>query len=209
MARKGRDEGSEYAPLFGREPSPEAAAALARVRREFASAGGRYLASPLPWLGWAAILPALALATPGVAHRFGPRGVLLLWSLGVLVGGGIELAVLARAGALGSTGPLASWVLRGQGNLSLVGAALTALLLWLDAPGALPGLWLLLAGHSFFVLGGLAFPPLRFGGVLCQLGGAVALWPGAPALPAFAVATAAANLWIAWSVWSGREGKED
>ncbi|MCL4837430.1 MAG: hypothetical protein KJ058_05655 [Thermoanaerobaculia bacterium] len=196
--------GSEYTPLFGRDPSPEAEAALARVRREFRAAGDLFLASPLPWLGWAAILPGLALATPAVALRFGPRGVLLLWSLGVLAGGGVEMAALARAGALRSSGPLSSWVLRGQGNLSLVGAALSALLIWLDAPGALPGLWLLLVGHSFFLLGGLAFPPLRLGGVLYQLGGAVALWPGAPSLPVFAVATAAANLWIAWAVWARR-----
>ncbi len=77
------DDGSEYRPLFGTEPSPESVAAFARVRREFQAAGSRYLVSPLPWLGWAAILPALALSTPAIAHRFGPRGVLLLWSLGV------------------------------------------------------------------------------------------------------------------------------
>jgi len=203
------DDGSEYRPLFGTEPSPESVAAFARVRREFQAAGSRYLVSPLPWLGWAAILPALALSTPAIAHRFGPRGVLLLWSLGVLAGGGIELAALARAGVLARAGPLASWVLRGQWNLSFVGAVLSALLLWLDAPGALPGLWLLLSGHSLVLLGGLSFPALRRAGILCQLGGAAALWPGAPALPIFAAATAAANLSLAGAIWLRRETEAD
>lgn len=204
--RKRRAEGSEYEPLFRAADDPGSEASLERVRAEFAAAGGPFLRSPLPWLGWAAVLPALALATPAAGRHFGPRGVLLLWSFGVLAGGAVELFALSRSGALGRSGPLASWVLRGQGNLSLVGAILSALLLWLDAPGALPGLWLLLLGHSFHLLGGLAFRPLARAGLVYQLGGAVALWPGAPSLPAFAVATAVANLWIAWSVWA-RQGE--
>ena len=97
--------------------------------------------------------------------------------------------------------PLATWALRIQGNLSLVGLALSLLLLWQGAAWALPGLWLLLLGHSFYVLGGVAFRPFRAYGLLYQLGGVAALWPGGAPLPLFALTTAAANLWMSWAVW--------
>jgi len=38
-----------------------------------------------------------------------------------------------------------------------VALALSALLVWQDLAWALPGLWLLLLGHSFYMLGGIAF----------------------------------------------------
>jgi hypothetical protein len=97
-------------------------------------------------------------------------------------------------------------VLRLQGNLSLIALALSVLLVWLDAAWALPGLWLLLLGHSFYMLGGLAFAPLRVCGVLYQLGGLAALWPRGAPLVVFALATAAGNVWMGIGVW--RAGKE-
>lgn len=97
-------------------------------------------------------------------------------------------------------------MLRIQGNLSLVALALSVLLVWQNLAWALPGLWLLLLGHSLYLLGGLAFPPMRTCGVVFQLGGALALWPGLDPLMAFAAATAAGNLWMALQVWRlGRE----
>ena len=87
-------------------------------------------------------------------------------------------------------------MLRLQGNLSFVAIALSALLVWQDLAWVLPGLWLLLLGHSFYMLGGLAFPPFRTCGLLYQLGGLVALWPDGNPLLAFAAATAVGNLWM-------------
>jgi len=113
------------------------------------------------------------------------------------------VALFRSGGATGST-PLASWVLHIQGNLSLVAVALSVFLLWQDLAWALPGLWLLLLGHSFFMLGGLAFPPLRVCGILFQLGGVAALWPGGKPLLAFAVAALVGNLWMAVGVWRAR-----
>jgi hypothetical protein len=118
----------------------------------------------------------------------------------------VEIVAIRRAGGgVGGTGstPLAAWVLRIQGNLSLVAVALSGLLIWQGAGWALPAVWLLLLGHSFYMLGGLAFEPFRTCGILYQLGGLAALWPGA-ALPAFALATAVGNLWMGFSVWRDR-----
>jgi hypothetical protein len=96
-------------------------------------------------------------------------------------------------------------VLRLQGNLSFVALVLSALLVWQDLAWALPGLWLLLLGHSFYMLGGLAFEPFRVCGLLYQLGGLAALWPGGSPLVAFAVATAVGNLWMGVGVWRSEE----
>ena len=68
------------------------------------------------------------------------------------------------------------------------------------------GLWLLLLGHSFFALGGLAFAPMRFAGIVYQLGGVAALVPGVRSLTAFAIATAIGNLWIGLGVWRSDRG---
>lgn len=197
---------SEYDPVFA-SPRPSEgddgpdAADLTAVRRAFGHASRPFLSSPGVWLAWAAVLPAAALATPAVLDRFGPSGGLLLWSAAILAGGLAELTAMRRRGALGSRSPLAAWALRVQGNLSLVGLALSAVLLWTGAAALLPGLWLLLLGHSLFTLGGLAFRPMRTAGVLFQVGGAVALWPGAPALTVFAVGSAAGCLWMAQAIY--------
>jgi hypothetical protein len=166
-----------------------------------------------------------------VLAGFGPAGTLLIWSTAILLGGAVELAAIraatrrAASGAAGSGGgaadltaaeadpaaagrsPLATWALRTQGNLSLVALALSALLLWQDLPWALPGLWLLLLGHSFYLLGGIAFPAFRTYGLLYQLGGVAALWPGGAPLPVFALTTAAANLWMSYAVWRESRGR--
>jgi hypothetical protein len=78
-------------------------------------------------------------------------------------------------------------------------------------PWALPGLWLLLLGHSLYLLRGLAFPPMRTCGVLFQAGGLAALWPSFDPLLVFALATAVGNLWMAIQVWrlrpTGKSGR--
>jgi len=99
-------------------------------------------------------------------------------------------------------------VLRVQGNLSLVALALSALLVWEDLAWTLPGLWLLLLGHSFYVLGGLAFDPFRVCGLIFQVGGVVALWPGGAPLVVFAVAAFLGNVWLGVGVWRERSLQE-
>ena len=146
----------------------------------------------------------MALATPFAFRRSGPAGVLFAWSAAILVGGAVEILAIRRGGGSTGSGTLAAWVLRLQGNLSFVALFLSALLVWQDLAWALPGLWLLLLGHSFYMLGGLAFEPFRVCGLLYQLGGLAALWPGGSPLMAFAVATAVGNLWMGVGVWRER-----
>jgi hypothetical protein len=136
----------------------------------------------------------------------GPAAVLFAWSAVILAGGAVEIVGIRRAGGGfgGGSTPLASWVLSVQGNLSLVALALSFLLVWQESAWALPGLWLLLLGHSFYILGGLAFPPFKTCGLIYQVGGLVALWPGGAPLLAFAVATAVGNLWMGFSIWRER-----
>lgn len=119
----------------------------------------------------------------------------------ILLGGAVEIVAIRRHGRDQTASTLAAWVLRLQGNLSFVAIALSALLVWQDLAWALPGLWLLLLGHSFYMLGGLAFEPFRMCGLLYQLGGLIALWPGGNPLLAFAVATAVGNLWMGIGIW--------
>jgi hypothetical protein len=201
--------GSEYDPirLFRRRYDPAAERELEAVRRRFRDAGRAYLASPLPWLVWALMLPTAAVATFPVAQRWGLSGVLLLWSGAIVVGGAVESLSIRRAGAGGS--PLAAWALRVQGNLSLIALALSALLIWRDLPEGLPGLWLLLVGHSFYALGGLSFPALRRYGLGYQLGGLAALAFASQALPLFAATTALTNLALALAVWRGVEVRDE
>jgi hypothetical protein len=202
---------SEYEPLFGERRAT--GGDLAVVQELFRAASAPYLRSFWSWLAWALVLPGAALATPWVLARFGPAGVLLTWSAAILLGGAIEMAAIRGAAIRGAASsaerensapagrsPLAAWALRTQGNLSLVALALSALLLWYDLAWALPGLWLLLLGHSFYVLGGIAFRPFRAYGLLYQLGGVAALWPGSAPLPLFALTAAAGNLWMAYAV---------
>lgn len=197
---------SEYDPLFqsGRAPTDASSEDLERVQQLFGQASRPYLTSPWSWLAWALVLPAAALATRAAARSGGASRVLLLWSGAILIGGAVELApLLSRRRGLATT-PLAALVLRMQGNLSLVGLALSVLLLWQDLAWALPGLWLLLLGHSFYQLGGLAFAPFRPYGLLYQLGGIAALWPGGWPLEVFAASVFAGNLWLAWAVARAR-----
>lgn len=191
---------SAYDPVFGEEERGPEQEDARRARAAFERASRAYLASPLPWVAWALVLPIAALATPRAYALGREAGVVLAWSAAILVGGAFEGAslLLARRNVRG--GPLGAWAMRVQGNLSLVAVALSGLLVWLDAPRALPGLWLLLLGHSFFSLGGLSLPALRTTGVLYQLGGVAALLPGAPSLELFAAVTAAGNLWVAFGI---------
>lgn len=193
---------SEYDALF--TPNRTGEDDLEPVRDRFRAASQPFLRSPWSWVTWAFVLPAAALATPTAVRAGGFAFGLFLWSGAILMGGAVELVGLFRARAATGSTPLASWVLGLQGNLSLVAVALSVFLLWQDLASALPGLWLLLLGHSFYMLGGLAFPPLRTCGLIYQLGGAAALWPGLPPLPVFAVATFVGNLWMAVGVWRER-----
>ena len=194
---------SEYDPAFGgRSRDAEVAATdLGTVRELFAAASRPYLASALPWCVWAIRLPAAAIATERVARGRGAAGVLGLWSAAILLGGAVEAFFLYRnRRRLGGGSRLGSWAMTLQGNLSLVAVALSIALVLAERPALLPGLWLLVLGHSLFALGGLAFPPQRTAGIVYQLGGAAALVPGVPGLLCFAVATALGNLWIALGV---------
>jgi hypothetical protein len=190
---------SEYEPLF--DPAPIGTDDLEPVRDHFRAASRPFLRSPWSWFSWAVLLPAAALATPLALRLGGPAGVLFTWSGVILLGGAVEILAIRRAGRRTAASTLAAWVLRLQGNLSLIALALSGVLVWLDAAWALPGLWLLLLGHSFYMVGGLAFPPLRTCGVLYQLGGLAALWPGGSPLLVFALATAVGNAWMGIGVW--------
>ena len=193
----------EYDPLLGAPPSEQDD--LDRARDLFAAAGRPFLASPWPWVAWALLLPAAALSTSGVLAAAGPGGVLALWSAAILAGGAVELLGIRRGRRRHGSTPLAGWVLHVQGNLSLVALLLSLALLWHDLGSLVPGLWLLVLGHSFFQLGGLAFPPFRAYGLLYQAGGVAALWPaGVDPYVAFAVTTALANAWLALAVHRAR-----
>ena len=191
---------SEYDPLLSAEAS--AGDDLERARDLFAAASRPFLVSPWPWLGWALLLPAAALATAPVVDSLGALGGLGLWSITILLGGAVELTGIRRGRRRHGRTPLGGWAMSIQGNLSLVAIAFSLALLWADLGKMLPGVWLLLLGHSFFLMGSLAFPPFRAYGLIYQLGGALALWPsGVDPLVVLAVATAAGNLWMAWAVW--------
>ncbi len=193
-------DGSAYDTLFGADERGPELEEAAVARSAFQRASRAYLASPLPWIAWAVVLPSAALATPRAFALGREAGVILAWSVAILLGGACEGAALLVARRTARGGPLGAWAMRVQGNLSLVAVVLSALLVWLDAAAALPGLWLLLLGHSFFALGGLSLSALRTTGILYQLGGLAALVPGAPTLAIFAAATAAGNLWVAFGI---------
>lgn len=197
----------EYEPLGG---TAAASDDLDVVREHFAAAAQPFVASPLSWLGWSVVLPAAALATPTATGRGGLPAGLLLWSIAILVGGGIEVLVIWRrddrradVGARGRATALARWVLRAQGNVSLVALVLSVALLAFGMAAMLPALWLLLIGHSLYTHGGLAFDSFRPLGLWFQAGGVVALLAGAP-LVVLAVVTGTGNLWMAWRVWRAR-----
>jgi hypothetical protein len=191
---------SEYDPFLAPSRARFESSNLELARELFDRASEPYLASPLPWLAWGIILPGAALATLPVAGRFDWVGVLLMWSIAILLGGVFELAAIRRSGREIVSTPLASWAFGVQGNLSLVTIALSFFVLWVDSAWALPGVWLLLLGHSFVTLGGLAFRPLRTAGLVYQIGGVAALWPRGSPLLVFALTAFAANLWMASAV---------
>jgi hypothetical protein len=190
---------SEYEPLFSR--GDEGPDDLTPVRERFAAASRPFLSSPFTWFAWAVLLPLVSLATPALLRRFGPSGTLIVWSLAILAGGAVELVNIRRSPRRSERGTLASWVLSVQGNLSLVALSLSLLLVWLDLARVLPALWLLLLGHSFYMLGGLAFSPMKVCGLIYQAGGAAALWPELDPFVVFAVASGLGNLWMGVGVW--------
>lgn len=186
-----------YEPIF-----PERAVDddLDDVRERFEAAARPYLSSPATWVAWGLVLPAAALAQPAVEAARGLPGSVILWSVAILVGGAVEaVGFLSRRGA--RSGGVAAWALRTQGNLSLVAVLLSGALLAAGRPALLPGLWLLLLGHSLFGLGGLASAPLRRVGLAYQAGGLVALLPFSDPLLILAATTGLANLAMAGSVW--------
>ncbi len=189
--------GSEYEPLFA--PKKPAIDDLEAVRAIFASAAAPFTRSPWSWAAWALLLPSAAVATPTVLARYGPVHVVITWCLMIIVGGIVETWVL-RWGAAAERTTVAGWVLRSQANLSFIAVAISAVLIWYRQSALLPGVWLLVLGHSFLVLGGLAFKPFRRAGWIYQLAGLGALWPSQDGLLWFAAATALGNLWIALSV---------
>jgi hypothetical protein len=191
---------SEYDPFLAPARTRFESSNLELARDLFREASLPYLVSPLPWVAWAIILPAAALATPAAGRAFDWVGVLLLWSIAILVGGAFELTAIRRSSVEMVSSPLASWAFGLQGNLSLVTIALSFFLLWVQSAWALPGLWLLLLGHSFVTLGGLAFPPLRTAGLIYQIGGVAALWPRGAPLFVLAATALGANLWMAMAV---------
>jgi hypothetical protein len=196
---------SEYDPLLLRGED-SLSDDLERVQRRFSIARKPYLNSPIPWLIWAIVLPGAALGTELAMERFAEPGVLMLWSVAVLIGGLVEGGIIMRRRRAGTT-PLAAWALRLQGNQSMIGLALSIFLIWQDLPQALPAVWLLLIGHSFFLLGGLAFPAMRQAGVIYEVGGLIALWPGPTSLVVFALATGLGNLRVAVALM--REGRDE
>ena len=191
---------SDYDPFLAPATRRFESSNLEAARELFADASRPYLSSPLPWVSWALILPAAALATESAARAFDWIGVLLLWSVAILLGGALELIAIRRRSAETVSTALASWAFGVQGNLSLVAIALSFFLLWVDRAWALPALWLLLLGHSFYTLGGLSFPALRHAGLMYQVGGVAALWPRGEPLIVLAVTTLVANLWMASAI---------
>ena len=195
---------SEYDPI---RPDPSAAGrdpSLEIVRRHFETAAGPYLARPWSWLAWALILPIAALLTPWFLDTWSWFGVLLLWTGAVLAGGLIEAFQIRKGRREEGTTTLATWVLRAQGNLSLVALLLSVVALWQGIAWVLPGLWLLMLGHSLSTLGGLASRAMRSAGRIYQLGGLLAFFPHGQELACFAAATFLGNLWIALSIWRSR-----
>jgi len=190
---------SEYDPIRTTEPGWDDD--LEETKDLFERAAGPFLRSPVPWLSWALILPASAISTQGWLESRGPMGVLLLWSVAVMLGGTIEIGIARRGRGGSGSSSLARWVLRAQGNLSVIGLALSTVVVMQGVAWLLPAIWLLLLGHSLWSLGGLAFAPLKATGLLYQLGGVLALWPGGSPLLVLALATAVGNLWAAFSIW--------
>ncbi len=195
---------SEYEPI-GSLSGPVDDEDLRRAREMFERAARPYLSGPWSWVAWALLLPAAALLTPAALSAAGPSGVLLLWSIAILLAGALELLQIVRGRRRAPATALSGWVLRMQGNLSLVGLAISLVLAWQGLFWVLPGLWLLIIGHSLYGLGGLSARPLQATGLFFQGAGLLALWPHGRSLEVFAVAAFLGNLCIAWSIRPGRQ----
>ena len=195
---------SEYDPIPPRSVLSTEPSDLDRVQARFEKASTGYLRSPWSWWSWSLILPIAALIGREVYAVAGARAVLFVWSFFILCGGLVEGVILLSGNSKEARTPLAGWVLRTQGNLSLVAAALSVLLIWQDLAEFVPALWLLLVGHSFYVIGKLSFPPLRTAGLLFQAGGAAALVPMVDSLAAFALCAFAGCFWIGVGVFRRR-----
>lgn len=192
---------SEYDPIVPRRELSNERSDLDQVRALFERSAARFLRSPWSWVLWAVIVAAASFSTRSAAAIGGAWTVVILWSTAILVGGVAEALLYARGGRDLRPSQLARWVLSSQGNLSIVGLALSCYLVWAGHGLALPGVWLLVLGHSFWAHGGLGFPAFRTAGALYQLGGLAALTPWVDPLVALAVAFAAGNLWLAVAVW--------
>lgn len=196
-----RSRSSEYDPIPPRPPLSDEPTDLDRAQALFAGSAVGYLRSPWSWWTWSLLLPIAALLTREVYPVAGPLPTLVLWSVVILVGGTVEGALILSGSERTARTPLAGWVLRTQGNLSLVAVALSGLLLWRDLAEFLPAVWLLLIGHSFYSVGRLAFRPLRDAGVLFQLCGLAALLPLTDGLLVFAVCFFVGCAWIGAGVY--------
>lgn len=190
---------SEYEPI-ARLSGPLDDEDMQRAREMFERAARPYLSQPWSWVAWAVLLPAAALLTPAALRLTGQSGVLFLWSIAILVAGVLEFLQILRGRRRAPTTALAGWVLRVQGNLSLVGLAVSIVLAWKGLFWMLPGLWLLIIGHSLYGLGGIAARPLAAAGLFLQGAGLVALWPHGRSLEVFAAAVFVGNIWIAWRI---------
>jgi hypothetical protein len=191
---------SEYDAIPPRIPLSTEPSDLDRVQARFEEASVGYLRSPWSWWSWSLILPIAALVGRAIYPVAGARAVLFIWSFFILCGGLVEGAILLTGSSMAARTPLAGWVLRTQGNLSLVAVALSALLIWQNLATFVPALWLLLVGHSFYVIGKLSFPPLRTAGLIFQGGGVAALVPAVDSLAVFAVCAFAGCFWIGLGV---------
>ena len=160
---------SEYDPIPPRALLTEEPSDLDRVQARFEKAAGGYLRSPWSWWAWSVLLPLAALVGREIHPYGGGRAVLIVWSFFILCGGLIEGAIILVGGKATARTPLAGWVLRAQGNLSLVAVALSALLLWQGLPALVPPVWLLLIGHSFYSIGKLSFQPMWVAGQFRRL----------------------------------------
>lgn len=192
---------SEYDPIVPRRELSAERSDLEQVRALFEGSAERFLRSPWSWIVWAVIVGVTALVTRAIQDLVGPWVIVVVWSTAILVGGVAEAVLYAKSGQELRPSELGRWVLRSQGNLSMVGIAVSVFLIWRGEAGALPGVWLLVLGHSFYSHAGLGFAAFRQAGAAYQLGGVIALTPWVDPLLALAASVAAGNLWLAAAIW--------